>query len=386
MWSLGNESGSGSNLGAMAAWAREARPVAPAATSTTGRAATSTSTAACTRRTTRSTPSAAARSRWRTPRSTPAASSSASTRTPWATARAGCRSTRRCSSATALPGRVRVGVDRPRAAAADARRQRALRLRRRLRRAAARRPVRRRRPAVPRPHAVAGPARVQEGHRARADHRRRDRLGHRWRTCTTSATCPLVFLDARGGGRPVAEGVLELDAPGAGETAAVALPALPATRGETWLTVRAVLAADEPWAPAGHEVAWGQLEVTPAAAARANSSGEAADAGDGILSLEAGRFDAATSVLHHLGDLALDGPRLDIWRADRQRHRHARPRPARGGLAPSRAASARATACSRSSQGRPGSWSAASGWRRRTPAPRPTRGASRATGCCSAST
>ena len=36
---------------------------------------------------------------------------------------------------------------------------------------------------------------------------------------------------------------------------------LPAVRGEAWLTVRAVLAADEPWAPAGHEVAWGQIQI-----------------------------------------------------------------------------------------------------------------------------
>ena len=73
----------------------------------------------------------------------------------------------------ALPGRVRVGVDRPRPAPAHARRRRAVRLRRRLRRAAARRQLRRRRPALPRPHAVPGAARVQEGDRARPDRGRR---------------------------------------------------------------------------------------------------------------------------------------------------------------------------------------------------------------------
>ena len=55
------------------------------------------------------------------------------------------------------------------------RRDGAVRLRRRLRRAAARRQLRRRRAAVPRPHAVAGPAGAQEGRRARADHGRRER-------------------------------------------------------------------------------------------------------------------------------------------------------------------------------------------------------------------
>jgi beta-galactosidase len=115
-------------------------------------------------------------------------------------------------------------------------------------------------------------------------------------------------------GVAVAEGVLEVDPPAAGETAVVALPDLPSPRGESWLTVRAVLAADEPWAPAGHEIAWGQLQLTPAPERGAAGGGEAVADG-GSLSLGPGRFDAATGVLSRLGDLALDGPRLDVWRA-----------------------------------------------------------------------
>ena len=68
-------------------------------------------------------------------------------------------------------------------------------------------------------------------------------------------------------GVAVAEGVLDFDPPAAGETAEVALPELPSPSGESWLTVRAVLAADEPWAPAGHEVAWGQLPADAGAGA-----------------------------------------------------------------------------------------------------------------------
>ena len=118
----------------------------------------------------------------------------------------------------ALPGRVRVGVDRPRAAPAAAGRQRALRLRRRLRRAAARRQLRRRRPAVPRPHAVAGAGRVQEGLRARADRGRRDAGGCGSRTCTTSATSrtsrsPWTLEEE---GVAVAEGVLDARPAGRG--------------------------------------------------------------------------------------------------------------------------------------------------------------------------
>ena len=65
-------------------------------------------------------------------------------------------------------------------------------------------------------------------------------------------------------GVPVAEGTLRVGALPAGAVAEPPLPALPAVHGEAWLTVRAVLAADEPWAPAGHEVAWGQLQIAPA--------------------------------------------------------------------------------------------------------------------------
>jgi beta-galactosidase len=49
-----------------------------------------------------------------------------------------------------------------------------------------------------------------------------------------------------------------------GRDAEVALPELPSPRGESWLTVRAVLAADEPWAPAGPR---GRVGPAPADAA-----------------------------------------------------------------------------------------------------------------------
>ena len=105
------------------------------------------------------------------PRWMPAAagcrSSCASTPTRWATGRAGCAEYQRAvRDVPALPGRVRLGVDRPRPAHAIGRGRRVLRLRRRLRRAGPRRELRGRRSAVPGSFAVARPARVQEGDRA----------------------------------------------------------------------------------------------------------------------------------------------------------------------------------------------------------------------------
>jgi beta-galactosidase len=112
----------------------------------------------------------------------------------------------------------------------------------------------------------------------------------------------------------VAEGALEVGPVAAGETAVLAIPELPATTREAWLTVRAVLAAGEPWAPFGHEVAWGQVQVTPAPQAEGvPAAGGTTTRGE--LAVGPGGFDPATGTLRRLGHIALDGPRLDIWRA-----------------------------------------------------------------------
>ena len=50
---------------------------------------------------------------------------------------------------------------------------------------------------------------------------------------------------------------------------------------ETWLTVQAVLAADQPWAPAGHEVAWGQVPILGRRPAAAPSPGSTPSPGRG---------------------------------------------------------------------------------------------------------
>jgi beta-galactosidase len=171
-------------------------------------------------------------------------------------------------------------------------------------------------------------------------------------------------------GVEVASGSLEVPDLGPGEAATVPLPVLPPTEVESWLTVQALLAIDEPWAPAGHEVAWGQLPITPGpgpvdaphpnpalvgtlASASGTHAPPAPGAGhppppnggaperegnptpgserravhsprhlllgshdpQGSRGLGPGVFDPDTGRLLRLGGLDVEGPRLDLWRA-----------------------------------------------------------------------
>ncbi len=107
-------------------------------------------------------------------------------------------------------------------------------------------------------------------------------------------------------GEHVAAGPLSVPVLAPHATASVPLPELPAEQdGERWLTVRALLAADTSWAPAGHVIGWGQAQLP----ARTTSTGAAS------RRPPADWFDAATGRLERIGNLALVGPRLDVWRA-----------------------------------------------------------------------
>ena len=117
-------------------------------------------------------------------------------------------------------------------------------------------------------------------------------------------------------GRPVADGRLDVPVAAAGTAVTAVLPDLPDGGTETWLTVRAVLAADQPWAAAGHEVAWAQARLDVPAAAPAPPAGvPPRTGGDGTVRLGPGRFDPRTGLLVRLGALPVTGPRLDLWRA-----------------------------------------------------------------------
>jgi beta-galactosidase len=148
-------------------------------------------------------------------------------------------------------------------------------------------------------------------------------------------------------GTEVATGPLAIPPLAPGDSATVPLPPLPATTRESWLTVQALLATDHPWAPAGHEIAWGQLQTTPPSPypgpthpgprrsdpvpGRGPRWGSVADPGAGVrsvvhrpLSVGPGTFDPGSGRLLRIGEVEVDGPRLDLWRAptDNDRGHH----------------------------------------------------------------
>ena len=111
------------------------------------------------------------------------------------------------------------------------------------------------------------------------------------------------------GGEQVASGELDVPVLAAGESRFVPWPAelLQATEseagGERWATVSARLAHDTDWAEAGLEIAWGQARIENPVPLHA----PAATAAEPV-------FDALGR-LTSLGGIDVEGPRLDLWRA-----------------------------------------------------------------------
>lgn len=120
-------------------------------------------------------------------------------------------------------------------------------------------------------------------------------------------------------GATVDQGDLEVPGPAPGATVELELPRAPggASDGEAWWTVRATLADDTGWAPAGHEVAWGQFAAAPAPAAPSSGATRTPRRAEGgVVLLGPGTFDAATGALTYLDRFAIAAPpRLDVWRA-----------------------------------------------------------------------
>jgi beta-galactosidase len=143
-------------------------------------------------------------------------------------------------------------------------------------------------------------------------------------------TSDLVFRwSATHDGEEVSEGELEVPLIEAGASASVALPKFPiAGDAETWLTISAVLSADAAWAPAGHVVATAQLDCTSTAGgATAGGSGAGGataarsaapritgwQPGDGTTTLGPAEF--AGGYLVRLNGRDVAGPRLELFRA-----------------------------------------------------------------------
>ncbi|MBD0842898.1 glycoside hydrolase family 2 TIM barrel-domain containing protein [Streptomyces sp. TRM68416] len=85
--------------------------------------------------------------------------------------------------------------------------------------------------------------------------------------------------------------------------------------GELWLTVQAELAKPADWAPEGHVIAWGQLQLSAPVRAGSHAPLLSPHAADGFITLGPGRFDPATGSLLDLDGLPLRGPTLGLWRA-----------------------------------------------------------------------
>ncbi|WP_017569427.1 glycoside hydrolase family 2 TIM barrel-domain containing protein [Nocardiopsis halotolerans] len=128
-------------------------------------------------------------------------------------------------------------------------------------------------------------------------------------------------------GALLGEGALDVPVLAPGETADVPLPAPPeasgaaGSSGETWLTVSVRLADDQPWAPAGHELAWGQARIgapkdgpTTAAASAASAPAKPSATSDGTVRIGPGLLDAETGALLSVGGLRVDTPVVDLWR------------------------------------------------------------------------
>jgi beta-galactosidase len=118
-------------------------------------------------------------------------------------------------------------------------------------------------------------------------------------------------------GETVGSGPLSVPRLLPGERAEVKLPAPPVTErqeNEQHWTVRALLAEDAPWADRGHPVAWGQFPATAPRTAPA-VTGARPHREDRRITLGPASFDARTGDLLSVGPTEITGLRLDAWRA-----------------------------------------------------------------------
>ncbi|MFB7251306.1 glycoside hydrolase family 2 TIM barrel-domain containing protein [Microbacterium sp. NPDC056234] len=140
-------------------------------------------------------------------------------------------------------------------------------------------------------------------------------------------------------GEPVVDGVLDVPTLEPGEQCEIVTPDAAASAlrrgtpgGDLVLTIEAVLAVDTVWAQAGHVVSWGQWvnrgevplpsALSPRAAKTTASAARGAETPSAdVHRVGPGVFDARDGRLLRIGDLEIDGPVLDLYRAPTENDR-----------------------------------------------------------------
>ncbi len=153
------------------------------------------------------------------------------------------------------------------------------------------------------------------------------RVTNRYHSATTRDLTFAGVLEVDG--HPRADVALSVPVLGPDQSAEVPLPAELTTSdrpGEAWLTVRAALAEEQAWAPAGHVVARAQFDldspldrpgprsVATIPPARRNATGTGRPGSNESIILGPATFDGGTGALRSLYELDLTGPRFELWR------------------------------------------------------------------------
>lgn len=116
-------------------------------------------------------------------------------------------------------------------------------------------------------------------------------------------------------GETVEAGTLSVPALAPGASADLKLPEPPAHEAaEAQWTVRALLASDTVWAPKDHVVAWGQFPASSGVRPSVAPTGRPVR-GEKLITLGPASFDGRTGALKAIGGVAVESPRLDVWRA-----------------------------------------------------------------------
>ncbi|WP_430623518.1 glycoside hydrolase family 2 TIM barrel-domain containing protein [Microbacterium paraoxydans] len=139
------------------------------------------------------------------------------------------------------------------------------------------------------------------------------------RAHSQSAAVYVVTIAVYGHDGSIARAELPTDDLRPGHKMSVAIPPhirkAEVTNAGAWISVTAALRRDAPWAPTGHIVARADFEKAPSVALPQPVAPGASVTVLEELSFDAAHFDPATGSLRSLLGIAVDGPFLELWRA-----------------------------------------------------------------------